>query len=165
MEVRPVAPDEHDALAELTVAAYAGIDGMIFADGYEEELRDVASRVRTDVVLVAVEDGRLVGGTTYVPDRHSPSAEFDGDDEAGMRMLAVDPAARRRGIGSALTTACVERARADGRRRLVLHTAPWMPDAHRLYQRLGFVRTPELDRLPHPDVPLLAYVMTLTGEA
>ena len=37
-----------------------------------------------------------------------------------------------------------------------------MATAHRLYERLGFVRTPERDWSPSPDVDLLAYRLPLS---
>ena len=68
-------------------------------------------------------------------------------------MLAVAPAARGRGVGEALATWCVDRARADGCHAVVLSTLPVMHAAHRLYQRLGFVRTPERDWYPGAGGP------------
>ena len=53
-------------------------------------------------------------------------------------MLVVDPAAQRsQGVGELLVTACLERARAAGKRRMVISTDPRMTAAHRLYERLG----------------------------
>jgi hypothetical protein len=68
VEIRPVRPDEHQALGDLTVAAYAAIDPeVVEEDGYAGELRDVAGRAAGGEVLVAVDDtGRLLGGVTYV---------------------------------------------------------------------------------------------------
>ena len=37
-----------------------------------------------------------------------------------------------------------------------------MDAAHRLYQRNHFVRVPERDWLPEPDVPLLAFRLALS---
>jgi ribosomal protein S18 acetylase RimI-like enzyme len=80
-------------------------------------------------------------------------------------MLAVAHAARGRGVGEALVRACAERARAvEGRVRVVLSTQRTMRTAHRLYERLGFVRTPERDWNPLPeldDITLLTYALTL----
>jgi ribosomal protein S18 acetylase RimI-like enzyme len=167
VEVRPIRDGEHAALGDLTVAAYAALEGGEVLDtGYEAELRDVAGRLAAgDAVLVAVEDGRLLGGITYVAGPSSPSAEFEGDGEVGVRMLAVDPAGQRRGVGTALAAACVDLARARGARRIVLHSTPWMAGAHRLYERLGFRRAPERDFLPVPSIPLLGFVMDLDEEA
>jgi ribosomal protein S18 acetylase RimI-like enzyme len=90
----------------------------------------------------------------------SPYAEITDEGEAEFRMLVVDPAARGRGLGEALVRACIERARALGSPRLRLSTLPLMTAAHRLYERLGFVRTPERDWSP-PTVRLLSYALDL----
>ena len=77
-------------------------------------------------------------------------------------MLAVAERARRRGVGEALTVACLDRARAGDRHRVILHSTPAMVAAHRLYERLGFERDPGLDWEPEPGVHLLGYVLTLS---
>ncbi len=64
---------------------------------------------------------------------------------AGFRMLATAPAAQGRGVGAALTLACVERARGERAPGIALHTTSLMPAAQRLYHRLGFERWHDLD--------------------
>jgi ribosomal protein S18 acetylase RimI-like enzyme len=160
--VRPVLPAEFAALGELTVAAYRAVPGGSTSAGYEETLRDVAARAREAEVLVAVDaDGTLVGGITYVPGLGA-YAEFTGDDEAGIRMLAVAPAAQGRGVGRRLMADCIERAAAAGKARIVLHTTASMTAAQGLYASLGFERTPGRDLVPSPRTHLLAYVLALT---
>jgi ribosomal protein S18 acetylase RimI-like enzyme len=147
VEIRIVRPDEHERLGEITVVAYRAINPPDAADDlaeYEAELRDVAGRSAGADVLVAV-DGDVLGGVTYVPDRSSPFAEFDEPDAAGIRMLAVAPEAQGRGVGEALTRACIDRAAAAGRAQVLLHSTEWMTTAHRIYERLGFRRDPALD--------------------
>jgi GNAT superfamily N-acetyltransferase len=159
--VRPVEPREYEAVGDITVAAYSSVEGFSPGARYEGELRDVAGRVESAEVLVAAAaDGRVLGAVTYVPGL-GPLAEFEGADESGMRMLAVDPAAQGRGIGRLLALACVERARATGRSRLVLHTTTHMHGAHRLYRGLGFTRTPALDIRSQGGMLLEAYVYEL----
>jgi ribosomal protein S18 acetylase RimI-like enzyme len=163
--VRPVRPAEFAALGELTVAAYRGVPGGSTSAGYQETLRDVAARAGEAEVLVAVEaDGRLLGGITYVPGP-GPYAEFGGADEAGIRMLAVSPAAQRLGVGRRLVRECVARAEAAGRARIVLHTTGAMTAAQSLYESLGFVRTPGRDIHPSPCTHLIAYVLELDHPA
>jgi len=157
--IRPIRDDEIAALSEITVAAY-GTLAMDVGD-YRDTLADVADRVRSARVLVAVEGDRVVGGVTYVPDATSTYAEFADADGAGIRMLAVDPAARGGGVGEALVAACVAIARADGRRRVVLHTTAAMSAAQRLYARLGFVRAADRDWSPEPEIALLGYELDL----
>jgi ribosomal protein S18 acetylase RimI-like enzyme len=161
--VRPVDPKEYAALGELTVAAYRAVPGGGTSAGYEETLRDVAHRAGEAEVLVAVDGiGTLLGGVTYVPGR-SAYAEFDGEDEAGIRMLAVSPTAQRGGVGRRLVQECIDRARAAGRARIVLHTTDAMTAAQSLYGSLGFVRNPARDLAPSPRTVLIAYVLELCG--
>lgn len=116
------------------------------ADGsHLPEILDVAARHEGTVVLVAEEAGRLVGCATYIARPGTPFAEFDAPDGAGVRMLGVEPEAMGRGVGEALARACLDRARADGRGVVVLHTATFMSGAQRLYERMGFERAADLD--------------------
>jgi ribosomal protein S18 acetylase RimI-like enzyme len=163
MDIRTVGPGEHQALGDLTVAAYAAIDpAVVDEDGYAGELRDVRGRAADAEVLVAVDDaGTVLGGVTYVPGPDSPWAEFSEPDGAGIRMLAVAPEAQGRGIGEALSRACVDRARATGRGQIVLHSTDRMTTAHRLYERLGFARDVSLDWEPLPGFWLRGFRLRL----
>jgi ribosomal protein S18 acetylase RimI-like enzyme len=169
VEIRSVRPDEHERLGEITVAAYRAINPAhadADLDEYEAELRDVAGRAAGADVLVAVDgevdgDGAVLGGVTYVGDRSSPAAEFDEPDAAGIRMLAVAPAAQGRGVGEALTRACIDRAVAAGRAQMILHSTDWMTTAHRIYERLGFRRDPSLDQHVDGEFWLRAFRLRL----
>ncbi|MER7934286.1 MULTISPECIES: GNAT family N-acetyltransferase [unclassified Streptomyces] len=166
IRIREARPADYGVLGELTAQAYLK-DGLLDfgeSDSYLTELRDVAKRAAAATVLVAVADGVLLGGVTFVPGP-GPMADLAAADEAEIRMLAVDGAARGRGAGAALVRACVERARAlEGCGRIVLSTQRTMESAHRIYARLGFVRTPERDWNPLPQldgITLLTYELTL----
>jgi ribosomal protein S18 acetylase RimI-like enzyme len=166
LQVRTARPDEYAALGELTVAAYARVDPGTLVSDYDAELRDVAGRAAGAEVLVAVDDdgtGPVVGGVTYVPGPDSPSAEFTAHDTAGIRMLAVAADAQGRGVGEALTQACIDRARAAGRTQLVLHSTDRMTTAHRLYLRLGFERDASIDWEGEPDLWLRGFRLRLDG--
>ncbi|UIX30881.1 GNAT family N-acetyltransferase [Streptomyces sp. GQFP] len=163
--IRRALSEEYDVLGEITAQAYLR-DGLLDfgeSDGYLVELRDVGKRAADAEVLVAVADGRLLGGVTFVP-AGGPMSDIAREGEAEIRMLAVAEEARGRGAGEALVRACVERARAvEGCVRVVLSTQTTMRTAHRIYGRLGFVRSPERDWNPIPgiDISLLAYELTL----
>jgi ribosomal protein S18 acetylase RimI-like enzyme len=72
-------------------------------------------------------------------------------------MLAVTPAARGRGVGKALVELCVRRSRELGFAGVRMSSMDLMTSAHRVYERIGFVRSPEDDWSPEPGVHLLAY--------
>jgi ribosomal protein S18 acetylase RimI-like enzyme len=148
MQIREATPTDFDAVARLTVAAYQALPTWV-GDDYAAELADVAGRAASGATVLVAEDGdgRVLGAVTLVLPP-SPFFEWDPgvDGDCGFRMLAVDPAAQGRGIGPALVDECLRRSRAAGRTRMLIGSTPWMTTAHRIYQRLGFVRCPDLDQ-------------------
>ena len=158
-QIRAVRREEYDAVGDLTADIYRS-EGYGSPE-YEPALRDVASRDASAYVIVAVLDARVVGAVT-VSTHGGPWAERAQPGEAEIRMLVVDPAARGIGTGEALVRGCVDRARADGCTAVRLSTEPQMAAAHRLYERLGFVRDPQHDWSPVPGVTLLGYRLDLS---
>ena len=161
IELRRALPEEYRAIGDLTATAYLADGAMPAEDPYYEVLRNAAARALAADLWVAVEaDGSLLGTVTWCPPA-SPYRELAGPDESEFRALAVAPAGRGRGVGEALVRQCIELAAASGAVDVVISTATWMTSAHRLYHRLGFVRIPERDWSPRPDVRLLAMVRPL----
>jgi ribosomal protein S18 acetylase RimI-like enzyme len=152
-------PDDFARIGQLTSDVYVG--GGLASAAYGEQLRDVAGRADRAELLVARDDeGRVVGSVALVLQGDFGEVT-ESDDEAAFRMLVVDPAVQGRGIGELLVTACLERARAAGKRRMVLSTDRRMTTGQRLYERLGFTRLPERDWQPAPGIDLLVYALDL----
>ncbi|WP_306328768.1 GNAT family N-acetyltransferase [Streptomyces venezuelae] len=160
--IRAVRPEEYEALGELTGQTYLN-DGLLLHgenDFYLDVLKDTARRARESEVLVAAdaEDG-IIGGVTFALGG-TPWADIAVPGEAEFRMLVVGPSARGRGVGEALVRTCADRARALPEcARLVLSTDVAMVRAHRIYERMGFVRTPERDWEPVPGHRLRTYAL------
>ena len=148
-------PDDFARIAQLTVDVYVG--GGLATPAYAPELADVAGRAeRAELLVVRDPGGRVVGSVALVLTGDFGNV-ITSDAEAAFRMLVVDPSAQGQGIGELLVTTCLDRARAAGKRRMMISTDPLMTTAHRLYQRLGFTRLPERDWRPEPGVDLLVY--------
>lgn len=162
VKIREAAPADYEAVARLTLSAYRALPTWV-GDDYATELTDVAGRVAAGATVLVAEDagGRVAGTVTLVL---PPSPWFEWapgvDGDCGFRMLAVDPAAQGRGIGPALVEECLARARAAGRKRMIIGSTTWMTTAHRIYRRLGFVRRPDLDQ-QWGDITGWAFVMDL----
>jgi GNAT superfamily N-acetyltransferase len=162
VEIREATPADYDAVARLTVAAYRALSTWV-GDEYAGELADVVGRAASGATILVAEDGdgRVVGAVTLVL---PPSPFFEWahgiDGDCGFRMLAVDPTAQGRGVGPALVDECLRRSRAAGRRRMLIGSTPWMTTAHRIYQRVGFVRRPDLDQ-QWGDITGWAFVLDL----
>ncbi len=155
--VRQVAPDETSRLAEigaLSALAYLS-DGLIDqSHPYVPQLRDAHTRA-DDAILMMLADGErgegaAVGTITLVPPG-SRFTELATGDEYELRMLAVSPLERGRGIGRTLTQAALDEALARGASRVVLSTLETMHAAHRLYEAMGFVRREDLDWSVDPE--------------
>jgi GNAT superfamily N-acetyltransferase len=156
--------EEVEAAGRVTVAANAEFAPADPDDPFNSswarylaEMADAAARAAQGTLLVAVEDGQVVGTVTLYL---RPGSMQWRPGDAMFRLLAVDPAARGRGIGHALFQACLDRARAAGKRRMALHTTEWMGTARAMYERAGFKREPEGD-LHLPGVTIIAYAADL----
>jgi GNAT superfamily N-acetyltransferase len=89
-----------------------------------------------DVVLVAVLAGEVVGVCQLLVFRH---LQARGGLCAELESVHVHPDHRGTGVGGALLREAIERARALGCYRVQLTSNAGRPDAHRFYERLGFV--------------------------
>ena len=61
MEIREATTAEHAEAGRVTAAAYRG---LVRDPSYLERIADVADRAQRTIVLVAVEDGAIVGSLT-----------------------------------------------------------------------------------------------------
>ena len=97
---------------------------------------DVIDRDPNQQLLVAELEGRVVGmlQITYVP-----GLSRRGAWRANIEGLRVDSSVRGRGIGSWLMARALEHARRRGCRLAQLTSDKRRADAHRFYERLGFV--------------------------
>ena len=102
--------------------------------------------------IVAVIDGRIVGSVALFPAKIDAYEGLVKElDYPEIRMLAVTPLARGKGVAEALVSECIQRAKVQGFQSVGLHTADFMKSAMGLYERLGFERLPQFDFEPAND--------------
>jgi ribosomal protein S18 acetylase RimI-like enzyme len=162
IEVREALPAEYEPAGRVTAEAYREFIGP-GEDNWEQYLAriaDVAERAARTVIIVAVEDGRVLGSATLELDgRTEAEGEPLAATESHIRMLGVDPGARGRGIGSMLMRACEDRARAAGRMLMTLNTTERMGAARAMYEARGYER--QQDRVFPDGFVLLSYAREL----
>lgn len=168
MLIRDARPEDRDAIREVTLAAYQeyAVQMSAFWEGYRQNILVSLDEVGSAEQLVAERGGTIVGTALLYPPRRMKvsRSELLEMPWPEVRLLAVVPAARGRGVGAALMQECVRRVRKTGGRVLSLHTTDTMQTALRMYERMGFVRAPELDFHPAPDTTVKGYRLDL-GEA
>lgn len=130
---------------------------------YLADILDLEGRSTESELIVAKSGGRIVGCVSYFPPGAKASYPSDSFSEhwppdwSAIRLLAVDPSARRGGVGRRLTEECIERAREQGAPVMGLHTTAPMGVARAMYERMGFERAPQYDFRPGPSVLVEAY--------
>jgi ribosomal protein S18 acetylase RimI-like enzyme len=153
MEIRQATDDEYAIAGRITASAYRG---LVRDEAYLERIADVSGRAGRTVILVAVDDGTIVGSLTLELDgRVNPDDDPLEAHRAHIRMLGVDPHAQGRGIGTALMRQAERHARKAGRTEMTLHTTERMVAARAMYDGLGYERT--ADELLPDGLVLLGY--------
>jgi putative acetyltransferase len=130
----------HDADSEGLIALIDTVFGeypdcILDVDADMPELRSPATSVRQDDGRwwVAELDGAIVGSVAVSP---------TGVQEVELKRLYVAAAARRRGLGAHLVHLAESEAAHRGAHSIFLWTDTRFADAHRLYDRLGYTRSP-----------------------
>jgi ribosomal protein S18 acetylase RimI-like enzyme len=161
VEVREASPEEYAEAGRVTAQAYREFvrPGDDDWERYLLRIADVQARAGQTTIMVAIEDGRVLGSLTLelegrVRDGDEEQRPLD-PSEAHIRMLGVDPAVRSRGVARALMAASEETARAAGKTFLTLHTTQRMEAAQAMYERLGYHRSE--DRVFPDGFVLLSY--------
>lgn len=114
-------------------------DHAVVDDAYERAFADIDADPRNQLI-VADDSGEVVGcmQLTYIPGlgRH-------GGERSQIEAVRVRGDLRGQGIGAAMMSWAIEQARDHGCALVQLTTDRSRADAHRFYERLGFVASHE----------------------
>lgn len=141
-------PADATAIRDLTLLSYHEFATMLEPEhrhAMQERQRDI-SKVEALMgeagTFVCRSGERLVGVVFLVPSGQATA--IYPVDWSYIRLLGVDPAFRRMGIGRRLMELAIEAARRSGEKVLGLHTSTMMPAARKMYDELGFSLIREL---------------------
>jgi predicted N-acetyltransferase YhbS len=153
LRIRDARAEDRDAVRDLTLNAYAEYAGVMAPSawtGLDQAIRSaLASEGGRVERMVAEMDGRIVGSVMLYPSATDAyGGAVQGASWPELRLLAVAPVARGRGVGRMLVEECIRRARRSGASGLGLHTSRSMVSAIRMYRQMGFERAPEHDFRP-----------------
>jgi predicted N-acetyltransferase YhbS len=160
INLRDARADEREEIIALTLAAYDEYTALPLWEGYRRSILATLASPAPAAQIVAEQRGALFGSVLLYP---APTRTGGQEGVCELRLLAVSPDVRRAGIGAALVQECIARAQRAGAPAIILHTAPFMERALRLYSRLGFRAAPELDYSPSPDVLLNGFRLALSA--
>jgi GNAT superfamily N-acetyltransferase len=167
MRIRDARDDERDVLRHVVLSAYTQYASAVpesLWTAYRAQLLSTVDATAPVERIVADLTGTIVGCVLLFPPGAAVySTDVPPTDYPEVRLLAVIPEARGKGIGAALMAECADRARQAGGTSLGLHTHDMMRAAVRMYERLGYRRTPEQDFAPAPGVLIKGYRLDLTS--
>ncbi|WP_404900426.1 GNAT family N-acetyltransferase [Priestia filamentosa] len=155
MKIREALDNEKEMIREQRAKAYEE-HAQIIPGGHWNALRKAISSDADEQIhvehLVAELDGEIVGSVALFP---AKTDAYDGLvdmlDYPEIRMLAVTPHSRGKGVAELLIKECILRAKINGSKYIGLHTGDFMKTAMRLYERMGFIRVPQFDFQPADD--------------
>ena len=149
IEVRSAVAADLPAVLRIVSVAYAEFEPWLTPANWARMMSNIAKVVEPGApgrLRVARLGDQLAGTVTYLPPGPKDYQQVPSD-WAVIRVLAVDPALRGRGVARALTEDCLALARADHAPAVGLHTAEMMVAARALYEGAGFVRHREFTHL------------------
>ena len=166
LRIRDAGPDDQAAVVEVTLAAYEQYSVMVPAhwEAYRQNILATLATPGQGMQIVADEEERLVGAVLLYPTGSEFAVPGGGTvrlEEPEVRLLAVAPSARGRGVGLELMHECIRRARHSRAAALTLHTMDMMQAAMRMYERIGFERAAALDFQPAPGVTIKGFRLGL----
>lgn len=168
LTIRSARAADRAAIEAVTLAAYAQYAAVLPAPlwaGYRQNIVTTLAAAEPTTLIVAEAAGALVGSVLLIPAGGTMAAPGLAAPaplgEPELRLLAVAPAGRGRGVGRRLVEECIGRSRAAGARAITLHTTDMMEVAMALYGRMGFARAAELDFTPGPGVLVKGYRLGL----
>lgn len=152
--IRDAREEEFEETGKLMELVYSGLKGFPqpadFPEYYDllRHIGKLTTKPKTSLLIAVNAEGEVLGAVVYFGDMSyygSKGIATQESNAAGIRFLAVAPKARGTGIGKALTLACIESAKESGLGQVVLHTTHTMMTAWRMYEKMGFQRSDELD--------------------
>ncbi|WP_123043806.1 GNAT family N-acetyltransferase [Cohnella candidum] len=168
MELRDALQGERSFIREQRVNAYREHAESVPDAHWQALARALASEADNQPgveLIVAVIDGNIAGSVALFPaDSDAYEGNVDRVDYPEIRMLAVSPEYRGKGVASALLKECMARAKSSGCKAIGLHTGEFMTNAIKLYEKLGFKRLPQYDFQPAGDgITVKAFRLSLEG--
>src|SRR5215210_2795567 len=136
--VRNAAPGEFESLGNLMVEVYSRLDGFPKPDeqpAYYNMLANIgtfAAKPGTELLVAISKDGQIAGGVVYFNDMQyygSGGTATTEKNAAGFRLLAVDTAARGKGLGKLLTNECIRKAKEKNLSQVIIHSTKAMQTA------------------------------------
>lgn len=167
--IRNAKANEFEEIGKLMVLVYSQLEG--FPKESEQpnyykmlaNIGDLTTNPDTELLVAVTSDDKIVGGVVYFGDMQyygSGGIATKEKNTSGFRLLAVNPMNREQGIGKLLIKDCIEKAKEKKQQQLIIHSTMAMQTAWKMYERLGFKRSKDLDFM-QGELPVFGFRLLL----
>ncbi|AYN04229.1 GNAT family N-acetyltransferase [Flavobacterium sp. 140616W15] len=167
--IRNAKANEFEEIGKLMVLVYSQLEG--FPKESEQpnyykmlaNIGDLTTKPNTELLVAVTSDDKIVGGVVYFGDMQyygSGGIATKEKNTSGFRLLAVNPMNREQGIGKLLIKDCIEKAKEKKQQQLIIHSTMAMQTAWKMYERLGFKRSKDLDFM-QGELPVFGFRLLL----
>jgi len=152
--IREALSHEHESLGQIMVKVYSQLDGFPSPEEQPQyyhklaNIGDLTKKPSTKIIVAISPEEQIMGGLVYFSDMKyygSGGTATSQPHACGFRLLAVDAAARGLGIGKALTQYCLDLAKEENQKEMIIHSTKSMQVAWKMYEKIGFIRSEDLD--------------------
>lgn len=163
--LRNAVKSEHLAIGQLLVNVYSNLEGFPKQEDqpeYYQLLLHVGERTKTpetELIIAVNTNHDILGAVVFFANMAhygSGGTATQETQSAGFRLLAVHPKSRGLGIGKALTQECLNRAKLNKLKQVIIHTTMAMKPAWNMYINMGFKRSEDLGFM-QGDLPVYGF--------
>lgn len=149
LQLRVARMEDERVIGELLIRSFeqtyrTKLPSVVTNQARKIELLDVASRRRQGVVYVLELGYRIIGTFALIPSNDSSTQSWVAG-ATNLRCLAIDPDFHGYGFSETLLSEAERVARNWNARAICLHVQKGAEGVARLYEKYGFVRSPEGD--------------------
>ncbi|MEJ1223660.1 GNAT family N-acetyltransferase [Sediminicola sp. 1XM1-17] len=168
--IREARPSEFESIGNLLVKVYSQLKGFPSPEEqpeYYERLQYIGKFTelpQTKLFVAITLDGIIGGAVVYFGNMlhyGSGGTATKETNASGFRLLAVDPTYRGQGLGKLLTESCIHMAKSEKQHQLIIHSTKAMQTAWNMYEKMGFVRSHDLD-FQQGELPVYGFRLVLS---
>lgn len=169
--IREAKPAEYKAVGEVMTEVYSQLDGFPKPEeqpAYYELLANISrltEKPKVRLLIAISQSGDIHGTVVYFGDMAhygSGGIATQAKNTGAFRLLAVASEARGQSLGKHLSKACIGLAQEEGLGQMIIHTTSAMELAWKMYEKLGFRRSEDLDFLMQ-GFPVFGFRLSLSN--
>jgi GNAT superfamily N-acetyltransferase len=169
--IRNAKTEEFGPIGKLMIDVYSRLEGF---PGEAEQpefykmlanIGELTKKPGTELLVAQSPESKVTGAVVYFSDMKyygsGGTATYE-ENTSGFRLLAVERLSRSHGIGNLLIAECIRRAVFHNHSQIIIHTTRAMQTAWKMYEKLGFTRSADLDFM-QGDLPVYGFRLKLSS--